>query len=172
MVSVEEEGNVLIFRDVPAGYWIQAAIILILLSGCLIAWWPDLLHGKVSVLSWVIIAAFLAGIANSLRVPTIETQFDRDLRKVFIYKRSVFRKLYHEYRFEDIQGGALVREYYDRRGNPQHWVELLAREGKPVRLMTPDGTRDNVVRAAVPRINEYLGTEISSDDFQLTQLED
>jgi len=172
MITVSKENNVLTLQDFPVGYWIAGFFLVIFLVCCLVAWAPDMLAGTGLALSSIWILVIISGLVYCLTVQTTKTRFDKNLRKIFISKSSVLRRKYEEYRFEDIDGGVLLRSDYDNRGNPIHWAELLVRNQPAIRLCSPERTTDNAVITAVPTINSFLGTELSPDDFKLRQIED
>jgi hypothetical protein len=173
MVYLQKEANILKFQDVPVGYWIGALLTFGAGLLFLVLIVNDIRSDDgISVLSVIMTMYFLGAAVYFGRAQMSETTVDRNLKIVAINRKGLFGRNFKSFKYDDVQGGAILRSVVGRKGRIVFWIQLLMKEGKTIDIMTREDPNEGPIFEAVASINEYLGMATASSDYVPTRLLD
>src|ERR1043166_7081465 len=170
MLSLKKDANALVVQDIPVGYWLGA--LFFLTFGVILAVQGTLLPSQLSIRAILpcVVTLWFFGIAAWLgRWGMIETTVNRNLHTLTITSTGILGRRYRRFTFTDVEGGAILREFHTRRGDPEsvgYSIQLLMKDGTAIDLMSREGRKEGPIFEAVDSINEYLGMQITGDDYR------
>jgi hypothetical protein len=179
MLKIIEGETELILRDFPAVHLITG-LAMIVVAVLLTSSFYDFALSSISrndynfaVLLTALVSAFLffTGIYNLAFASIITTTINSRTKSLTIEKRSLLKKEFDEYKFEEVEKHLSVK-IESQKGTNYYTPQIQLKYGEPIDLINFGLMRRGKTYDIVDIANKYLADEADIDNFKLTIFND